>query len=244
MLGFDDAENVVELHFQSCDSTRFEVDSGRVARLDEVVEEFHKVVVAMDHFQNPSDGLAVLVELWLAHLLDQSADVLEVVDHFAKLRFRVVFDEVVVSNLGFEMRRVLVRFVLVAEVVDVPVEGVDVTVGLHAKHGFVVVVAGGWVVGEYLIVELVVDPKLQTMLFEERDDVLDRDAFLDVFLCFANCLEDRFSGDYVAGLVGSEQVVAVVVVDAVEEALVLDVPLLGDRVLEGARLQVELGRER
>ena len=32
------------------------------------------------------------------------------------------------------------------------------------------------------------------------------------------------------------------VVDAAEEALVLDVPLLGDRVLEGARLQVELGR--
>ena len=206
------------------------------------MEELHEVVVAMDHFQNPFDGGAFVVELWLAHLLDQSADVLEVVDHFAKLRFRVVFDEVVVSNLRFEVRGVLVRFVLVTELVDVPVQGVDVTVGLHAKHGFVVVVAVRRLVGKDLIVELVVDPKLQTVLFEERDDVLDRDAFFYVFLCFANCLEDRFSGDYVSGFVGSEQIVVVVVVDAVEEALVLDVPLLRDRVLEGARLQVELGR--
>ena len=78
------------------------------------------------------------------------------------------------------------------------------------------------------------------MFDEERKDVLYGQTLLDVLLSFANGLQNGRSGDHVTFLVRLKQIVVVKVVDAVDEALVLRIVLLADRLFEGARLEVQL----
>ena len=95
--------------------------------------------------------------------------------------------------------------------------------------------------GSYLLVQLIEDAKLQAVLDEERQHVLYGEPMLHILFRFADGLQENLSRDHVLLLARAQEVVLVEVVDAVKEALVLNVVRFCNGLLEGACCEVKLG---
>ena len=114
-------------------------------------------------------------------------------------------------------------------------------VGHHAVHGLAVMVSGWRVVLENQVAELIEDSQLKAVLHEEREDVLNGQSVLHILLGFPNGLQDARSVDHVSFFISLQKVIAIEVIDAINEALVLRVILLANCVFEGARFKVYFG---
>ena len=222
---------LVEGHDEVGDLAGLVLGLRGVARVPHLPEHLLQVVVLVHEV----DELADLV---LLRRPEDQQDVVHALYHAVPRRLLLLVHPVVGGGVDPVLLLVVVQ--LLGQLVQVVVEHVDVVAVGHAVHGVLVEVGHLRVVLEDELVELVEDPQLELVLLEEGQDVLHGQPLLDGLLRPVQEVQDDLPGDDVALLVRAQEGVPVGVVDGVEEALVLDVPLLHDRLPEGTPREVQL----
>ena len=231
MLPLEYEGRLVEGHDEMGYLAGLELGLRGVACLPELPKELLQVVVLVHQV----DELVVLV---LLRRPEDQQDVVHALYHAVPRRLLLLVHPVVGGGVDPVLLLVVVQ--LLGQLVQVVVEHVDVVAVGHAVHGLLVEVGHLRVVLEDELVELVEDPQLELVLLEEGQDVLHGQPLLDGLLRPVQEVQDDLPGDDVPLLVRAQEGVPVGVVDGVQEALVLDVPLLHDRLPEGTLGQVQL----